>query len=40
MSLGNVSIMKNAQQQFKEAVIALKSAEQTPGYVLPRHLSQ
>ncbi|KAL0639692.1 hypothetical protein Q9L58_001259 [Maublancomyces gigas] len=40
MSLGNVSALKNAQQQFKDAVIALRAAEQTPGYTLPHHLSQ
>ncbi|KAH8144745.1 uncharacterized protein LAJ45_11246 [Morchella importuna] len=40
MSLGNVSTLKNAQQQFKDAVTALKSAEIIPGYTLPSHLSQ
>lgn len=40
MSLGNVSTIKSAQQQFKDAVIALKAAEGTPGYTLPRHLSR
>lgn len=40
MSLGNVSTLKNAQLQFKDAVTALKSAEKIPGYTLPSHLSQ
>lgn len=40
MSLGNVSTLKNAQQQFKDAVTALKAAEIIPGYTLPSHLSQ
>lgn len=40
MSLGNVSTMRNAQQHFRDALMALRAAERMSGYMLPTHLAQ